>query len=264
MSDHSKFAADRLPPKDGFIVDLDGTLIAGGAALPHARALFEHLTNRFVIVSNDAEHVPAQVAAMLGSLGLPVRPDRIVLAGVYTLDLIAAERPQAKVLLCASSALEDYAAHLGLRLVAEAPDVVVIGRDRRFSYAKLAAAANAVHAGAELVAANADRLHPGPRGTVVPETGALLAAVQHCVGPRPCRVIGKPEPALFAAALRILGVPAGRAAVIGDNPETDGVGAGRLGMHFVDIRNWAAAEAEDAARLSCAAHDGAAMLEVLQ
>ena len=72
------------------------------------------------------------------------------------------------------------------------------------------------------------------------------------------------EPALFAAALRILGVPAGRAAVIGDNPETDGVGAGRLGMHFVDIRNWAAAEAEDAARLSCAAHDGAAMLEVLQ
>jgi len=262
VSDHLQFAANWLPAKDGFIVDLDGTLIAGGAALPHAGALFARLGNRFVIVSNDAEHVPAQVAAMLERFGLPVRPDRIVLAGTYTLDLIAAERPRAKVLLCASSALEDYAGNLGLCLVTEAPDVVVIGRDHRFSYAKLAAAANAVHAGAELIATNADRVHPGLRGTIVPETGALVAAVLHCVGPRPCRVIGKPEPALFAAALRILGMPAGRAAVIGDNPDTDGVGAGRLGMHFVDIRDWTAAAGEHAAALP--AHAGEPTLEVLR
>ena len=232
---HSHVKTDWLPPADGFIVDLDGTLISGGSALPHSFGLLARLKDRFVIVSNDAEHVPAQVASMLGDLGLSVPSDRIVLAGTETLDLVATERPGAAVLLLASAALAIYAQSIGLRLVESGPDVVVIGRDRGFSYAKLTTAANAVRAGAELIATNADHTHPGPEGSVVPETGALLAAVLRCIGPTPCRVIGKPEPALFAKALRILGVAAARTVVIGDNPMTDGVGAQRLGMAYSDV-----------------------------
>ena len=228
---------DWIPAAEGFIVDLDGTLITGRSVLPNAVRLLEHLKGRFVIVSNDAEHVPAQVGRMLDALGLPVPADRIVLAGTQTLDLIAAERSGAKILLLGSNALKRYAHNIGLRLVASEPDVVVVGRDRRFSYAKLAIAVNAVRAGAELVATNTDHTHPGPNGSVVPETGALLAAILNCVEAASYRVIGKPEPALFTTALRILGVPAASAAVIGDNPRTDGLGAQRLGMRYIEVRN---------------------------
>src|SRR5262245_19363208 len=205
--------------------------------MPHAVRLLERLNGRFVIVSNDGEHVPAQVGRMLSDLGLPVPAERIVLAGTETLDLIAAERPGAEILLLGSDALGAYAHDIGLRLAGNEPDVVVVGRDRRFSYARLAAAVNAVRAGAELIATNADQTHPGPNGSVVPETGALLAAILHCVGAGPYPVNGKPEPALVTKALRILDVPAASAAVIGDNPTTDGIGARRLGMRFIEVRN---------------------------
>jgi len=237
VPDFPDFAPDWASAAAGFIVDLDGTLITGRSLMPHAVGLLERLKGRFVIVSNDGEHVPAQVGRMLSDLGLPVAAERIVLAGTETLDLIAAERPGAEILLLGSDALRAYAYDIGLRLAGNAPEVVVVGRDRRFSYARLTVAVNAVRAGAELIATNADHTHPGPDGSVVPETGALLAAILHCVGSAPHRVIGKPEPALFTKALRILDVPAASVAVIGDNPTTDGIGARRLGMRYIEVRN---------------------------
>jgi len=151
-------------------------------------------------------------------------------------NLMAEEQPGARVLLLASVAMRRYAVRAGLRLADERPDIVVIARDRRFSFGRLAAAANAVRAGAALVATNPDRTHPGPGEAIVPETGALLSAVLSCVGPVQYRVIGKPGPALFLAAMARLGVGSADTVVIGDNLETDGAGARRLGMRFLRVQ----------------------------
>ncbi len=228
-------AAETFDDARAFLVDLDGTLIHGRTLLPGALDLLHWVRNRFAVVSNDAEHTPRQMALMLQRLGVDVPESRIVLAGATTIDLLASEQPRARVLLLASAALQRYAVRAGLRLADETPDVVVIARDRRFSFARLAKAANAVRGGAALVATNPDRSHPGPGGTVVPETGALLSAVLSCVGPVPHRVIGKPEPALFLAGLARLGADAANAVVIGDNPETDGLGAKRLGICYLHV-----------------------------
>jgi ribonucleotide monophosphatase NagD (HAD superfamily) len=122
-----------------------------------------------------------------------------------------------------------------LTLAEEVVDLVVLARDRRFTYARLARAAEAVRRGASLIATNPDRTHPGPEGAIVPETGALLAALIACVGPIAHRIVGKPEPALFEAGLARLGVAAHEAVMIGDNEETDGLGARRLGLRFVKV-----------------------------
>lgn len=220
----------------GYLVDLDGTLVSGRARLPDAARIMELAAGRHVIVSNDAEHTPEQLSRQLRYRGLVVAPDRIVLAGTLALDTVAAEMPGAAVMLLGGPSLRLYAARRGLRLVeTERPDIVLLARDRLFSFARLAAAANAVLAGAALIATNPDRTHPGLDGKVVPETGALLAAVLACTGPVPVRVIGKPEPALFRAGLARLGIAASDAIMIGDNPDTDGEGARRLGMRFVEI-----------------------------
>lgn len=226
-----------LPRAEGYLLDLDGTLVGGHALLPRARGLLEAVAGRFAILSNDAEHTPDQLGRMLRRLGVRVPVERIVLAGTAALDEVAASHPGGRVMLLASAALRAYARRRGLQPVDEHPDVVVLGRDRRFTYAKLAAAANAVRAGAELVVANPDLRHPGPEGEAVPETGALLAAILACAGQVPFRVIGKPEPALFLRSLAVLGIGARDAVMVGDNPDTDGLGARRVGMRFHQVEN---------------------------
>lgn len=226
---------ERLARARGYLVDLDGTLVSGSTVLPGAEALVEMFGDRLVLVSNNAEHVPQQLARRLARLKLRLPAERIVLAGTAALDIIAHERPGARLLLLASQALSTYAQRAGLKIVTSDPDVVFLARDRSFTYAKLEAAANAVRAGAQLVVANPDRVHPGVSGRVVPETGALLQALLACTGPVPARFVGKPEPALFKAGLAILGVEAEYAVMIGDNAATDGAGAERLGIRYIPV-----------------------------
>lgn len=220
----------------GYLVDLDGTLVSGGHPLPWARELLSRIAGRFVIVSNDAEHTSRQLARMLHGFGLEVSPARIVLAGESAIRLVADERPGARVLLLASPALRRYASGLGLQLTDDSADIVLVGRDRSFSYQSIQRAAAALHRGASLIVANPDGRHPGPDGSPVPETGALAAAILAAAGHPPYRVVGKPQPELFREGLERLGCDAADVVMIGDNPETDGVGARAAGMTFFPIR----------------------------
>ncbi len=220
----------------GFLVDLDGTLVSGSVPLPGAAEFLDAVAGSFVILSNDAEHTPVQLARKLVRMGLSVAPGRIVLAGTTTLAMVAATSPGANILLLGSRALQNDARARGLRPGGVPAEVVIIGRDRQFSFARLAAAANAARGGARLVVCNPDQSHPGPNNEMVPETGALLGAVLACTGPLPHCIIGKPEPALFHAGLAILGKKAEQTIMIGDNPATDGAGAKRLGIDFIHVQ----------------------------
>ncbi|WP_274629067.1 HAD-IIA family hydrolase [Arvimicrobium flavum] len=220
---------------DGYLIDLDGTLIAGRTVLPDATWLLEQVRGRFVIVSNNAEHTPDQLARTLLGMGLAIDKDQLLLAGTAAIDTIAAEYPGASVLLLGSASLRTYARRRGLRIEVQGADIVLVARDRHFSYARLAAAAEALSDGAQLFVAAPDRNHPGANGEPVPETGALAAAILACVGPIPYRVIGKPEPALFEMGCARLGIAARDALMIGDNPETGGLGSRRIGMRFLRV-----------------------------
>lgn len=228
--------ADRLPgPGRSFLFDLDGTLIRGGTEVPGAGALIRHLAGRFAIVSNNSTHTPEQLARELSLMGLPVPADRLVLAGDLALHMLQREMRGAAIFFCGSAQLQERARKLGLNLVSEsrAADVVLLARDTEFTYRKLCAVVDAVCAGAALFGTNPDRTHPGPGSEVVPETGALLGAVLACTGTRLHRIVGKPEPFLFLEALRRLDCGPSETLLVGDNAETDGAGAQRLGIPFL-------------------------------
>lgn len=221
----------------GYLIDLDGTLVSGRTVLKDARWLLNAVAGRFVLVSNNAEHTPAQLSRMLQTLGLAVAADQIILAGTCAIDRVAIEQPGASLMLLGSPALRAYARRRGLHLDASRPDVVLVARDRQFSYAKLAAAASALVDGARFIVAAPDLSHPGVDGKPVPETGALAAAIIACAGERDYTVIGKPERALFEMGCRRLGIDFSDAVMIGDNPQTDGLGARRLGMRFWQVHD---------------------------
>jgi HAD superfamily hydrolase (TIGR01450 family) len=212
------------------LVDLDGTLVRQQEAIDGAAELLAHFHDRYAIVSNNSTHTAEGLSLRLRRLGLRVPPGRIVLAGELAVLQMAQQHPTARVLMAASPALQRYARAQGCQLVQAEADFVLLALDMHFSHARLAIIANELLRGAKLVATNADATHPGPQGRVVPETGALLAAVVAASGMQPWRVIGKPAPLLFEEGLRRLGARPESTVVVGDNPLTDAEGAARLGM----------------------------------
>lgn len=232
--DRSECGIDsRLAQARGVIFDLDGTLVSGDRPLPGAVALLAGLRRPHVIASNNSSDTAETLAARLQGLGFCVGPDRLILAGEVALQEVARRFAGAEVLLLASPALHRRAQACGIRTVARGGDLVLVCRDPGFDYAALTAAAESLARGAALMAANPDLHHPGPAGVPVPETGSLLAAIMAAGGRSEAEIIGKPQPLLLRRALERLGMPAARALLVGDNPDTDGAGARRLGIPFL-------------------------------
>lgn len=225
------------------IVDLDGTLIREDEPIEGAAELLARFRDRYVIVSNNATHTAHSMARRLARMGLKVEPEHIVLAGEQTIDYMRREHPHARMLLAASPVLQRHALSIGCELVKSDADFVVLALDPGFNRARLGKMANQLRRGARLLVTNGDDNHPGPGGAVVPETGALMAALVAASGVQPWRIIGKPGPLLLEEGLRRLGAQASSTIVIGDNPSTDALGAARLGMRCVLVGDAPQAEA---------------------
>ncbi|THV19860.1 HAD-IIA family hydrolase [Peteryoungia ipomoeae] len=225
----------RLSSYKAILCDLDGCLIAGEVVLPGARELLAGYGDRLIAVSNNSTDTPTTLALRLANLGLTIPADRMVLAGATAMDILAKDFPGARVAAFASPALRAHAEASGLVLADEDVDFVFLARDICFSYERLTRIVNLVRTGAALLVANVDATHPGAHGGIVPETGALLAAVATCLPKLEYRSIGKPDEALFQIALKIAGAKAGEAIFIGDNLDTDGKGARRMNIPFAHI-----------------------------
>lgn len=217
----------------GIFLDWDGCLAIGNKLLPAARSALERRADRVVIISNNSTQLPEDFARILARGGLPIPARRVVLAGAQAVRGLALTR--GSILMYGSARMKRYALSLGLRLERETADTVLLMRDTRFNYGKLLRAANALHGGARFVVANADRTHPAPQNRLVPETGALLAALRACVPAAEPEIVGKPSPLLFMMACEILGITPDEAVMIGDNAETDGCGAVACGIRPIII-----------------------------
>lgn len=220
----------------GILLDWDGCIAINNRVLPLARKLIGKHFERIAIVSNNSTHLPCDLERLLAVQGVHFPKERIFLAGAEAIREVAA-RDSARVLLLSVQRMRTYAQALGIKLVEQNADLVLLMRDANFTYRKLTLAANALHSGAGLVIANDDATHPGPNNSIVPETGALLAALQVCsgTGTWPCKLVGKPATLLFERACARLGVAAEEAVMIGDNPYTDGEGAIRAGIRAIII-----------------------------
>lgn len=235
------------------LLDWDGCVMIGDTIVPAARNFMRQYVEKMVILSNNSTHLPEDFSRILDRSEVHVSTSRIVLAGVETLRWVA-RQPPARIMLLASTRIKSYARELGLNLVRENPEVIVLMRDARFTYAKLDRAINALRGGARLIVANGDHTHPGAGGRIVPETGALLAAIKTCVPDADTTTIGKPGPFLFERACAVAGVLPQQAVMIGDNPDTDVMGAVDYGIHPILIGPRSTVSLEDLIGSGAAPH----------
>jgi HAD superfamily hydrolase (TIGR01450 family) len=220
---------------DLVIFDLDGVVYIGTEAVPGAAEAIQSLVAHGTAVAyatNNASRRVSEVAALLGSLGVPARDDEVMTSGRASALFLAGELPSAsRVLPVGAPALAEEFAAVGLIPVCTAQDkpvAVVQGYGPQVGWPRLAEACVAIRAGARWVATNTDATMPSSRGPV-PGNGSLVAAVSTALGgARPHTVIGKPEPVLLTTAAHERA--AQRPLVVGDRLDTDIEGARRAGM----------------------------------
>ncbi len=223
------------------LVDIDGVLVVSWQPLPGAVQAFGALRAAGVpmrFLTNTTSRTRAQITASLLDAGFPVAADEVLTATSATAAHLDREHPGARCLLLSSG---DVTADLsGVRLVgpdatADEVDVVVLGgAGPEFSYAALNRALECLLAGAALVAMHRNLLWRTRAGLQL-DTGAYVVGLEQAAGVT-ASVTGKPAPAMFAAALASLGLPAGEVAMVGDDLDTDVRAAQGYGITGVQVR----------------------------
>jgi HAD superfamily hydrolase (TIGR01458 family) len=119
--------------------------------------------------------------------------------------------------------------------VEDRADIVVIGGAcDDFSYANINRVFRMLAGGAELVGMHRNLYWRTSDGLEL-DGGAYIAGLEEAAGVR-ATICGKPSPAFFQAALDPLGVPANRAAMVGDDVVNDVLGAQAVGIAGVLVR----------------------------
>ncbi|WP_312110472.1 TIGR01457 family HAD-type hydrolase [Brevibacillus reuszeri] len=207
----------------GYLLDLDGTIYRGKTAIPGAAEFVRHLKEReipFLYLTNNSAAAPEVVAQRLRAMGIEAEASDVYTSSMATAHYLSERAEQGTgVYMIGEEGLYEQLVQAGFLITDEAPQYVVVGIDRSFTYEKLAVAARAIRAGAVFIATNADAALPTDGG-LYPGNGSLVAAVSVASATKPI-VIGKPEPIIVRYALERLGTDLQETLIVGDNLSTD-------------------------------------------
>lgn len=219
---------------DVALLDLDGVVYVGQAAVPHAASSLDAARMQFgmraAFVTNNAARPPEVVAEHLRELGINALADDVVTSAQAGARVLAERVPAgAKVLAVGGPGVAWALRERALVPVGSAdedPVAVMQGYGPGVGWQDLAEACLVIERGGVWVATNLDRTIPSPRGRVL-GNGSLVAALRHATGADPVAA-GKPEPPLMLESVHRTG--AQRPLVVGDRLDTDIEGAARVGL----------------------------------
>ncbi len=215
---------------NALLLDIDGVLTQGNAAVPGATAALRSLAERgtpYRLVTNTSQRSRATLARRLSSFGFAVEPSAIFSPAVAAIGFLT--RSGGTVYLATREDVRADFREAGIALDDRHPDVVVLGDlGEDLTYAGLNQVLRFLLAGAELVALGRTRYWQAPDGPAI-DVGPVAALFEEAAGVR-ARVFGKPDPAIFAEAARALGVDLASLAMVGDDAEVDVAAAKRAGV----------------------------------
>jgi len=223
---------------DGVLLDIDGVLAISWVPIPGSVDALAKLRDPrvpFRLITNTTTQTRADLAATLRGAGFDVTSDEIVTAVTATASYLAEHHRGERVfVLTDGDPGEDLGAAERVDRPEDAEVIVIGGANDDFSYDVLNRIFRRVKDGAALVGMHRNLYWKTARGWEL-DGGAFLAALGEAAGVTPV-VCGKPAPAFFGAALDLLGVPAERVAMVGDDIVNDVLGAQAAGLTGVLVR----------------------------
>ena len=257
----------RLRAAQGFIFDMDGTLVLGDAAsgghnpLPGAVDLLAALRSRgvpFRVFTNGTAKPPATYAAGLRKVGFDLRDEEMMTPSTSAAQWFL-KQGIGKVRVLGLDGVAQPLVAAGIEAVgptaeAEGVEAVYTGWFKEFTFPALEAACQDLWAGARLTTASNVPFFATATGRAIGSSFAINAMLKAMTG-KQARVLGKPSVEAFRVAMQAMGLPrtaAAKMVVVGDDPALDmrmAVSAGAYGVGMTtglmkrnNVRSLAAAE----------------------
>jgi len=228
-------ATGRLEGVRALLLDLDGVLYVEDEPVEGARESVGALRARGLglrFVTNTTARSRGQTVEKLGRLGFEVAPEELVTPAALARQHCLNAGHRTVALIMNENVKQDFE---GLEEVGEGPDAVIMGDlGEAFGFAILNRAFRMVIDGAELIALQKNRFWLTEDGLSL-DAGPFVAAIEYAASTEAV-LVGKPSRSFFELVLDDLGQEPERAAIVGDDVETDVEGAMRAGLAGILVR----------------------------
>jgi NagD protein len=217
-----------------WLTDMDGVLVHEGNALPGAADFLERLVEcqrRFLVLTNNSIFTPRDLSARLARSGLQVPEQSIWTSALATADFLSNQMPGGSAYVIGEAGLTTALYEAGYTLTDTAPDFVVLGETRTYSFEAITRAIRLVGDGARFIATNPDVTGPSPEGPL-PATGSVAAMITKATGAEPY-FVGKPNPMMFRSAMNRIEAHSEMTVMVGDRMDTDVVAGIEAGLETV-------------------------------
>ena len=216
---------------DAWLTDMDGVLVREGEAIPGAAEFLGRLiqmNRRFLVLTNNSIFTRRDLSARLAHSGLDVPEDRIWTSAIATGQFLNDQAPNGSAYVIGEAGLTTALHEIGYTLTSTAPDFVVLGETRTYSFETITTAIRLIEKGARFIATNPDVTGPSPEGPL-PATGSVAALITKATGVSPY-FVGKPNPMMFRSAMNQIEAHSESTAMIGDRMDTDVIAGIEAGL----------------------------------
>ncbi|MGH4032681.1 HAD-IIA family hydrolase [Actinomycetota bacterium Odt1-20B] len=220
-----------LKPIESWLTDMDGVLIHEGVPIPGADAFLKKLRESgkpFLVLTNNSIYTARDLQARLTRMGLEVPVENIWTSALATAQFLDAQRPGGTAYVIGEAGLTTALHDIGYVLTDHAPDYVVLGETRTYSFEAMTKAVRLINGGARFICTNPDETGPSTEGPL-PATGAVAALITKATGKQPY-FAGKPNPLMMRTGLNAIGAHSETSAMIGDRMDTDVLAGLEAGM----------------------------------
>jgi NagD protein len=217
-----------------WLTDMDGVLVHENQPVPGASELLQQWRDQdkpYLVLTNNSIFTPRDLSARLRASGLVVPEDRIWTSALATADFCASQIPGGSAFVIGESGMTTALYEVGFVMSENAPDYVVIGETRNYSFEAITKAIRLIVEGSRFIVTNPDATGPSPDGPL-PATGSVAALISKATGKEPY-VVGKPNPMMFRSAMNKIGAHSENTGMIGDRMDTDIVAGIEAGLHTV-------------------------------
>jgi NagD protein len=213
---------------------MDGVLVREDYALPGAAEFLQRLVELerpFLVLTNNSIFTPRDLAARLARSGLSVPENSIWTSALATAAFLADQLPGGSAYVIGEAGLTTALHEAGYTLTDVAPDFVVLGETRTYSFEAITKAVRLILGGARFIATNPDVTGPSAEGPL-PATGSVAAMITKATGREPY-FVGKPNPMMFRSALNRIEAHSESTVMVGDRMDTDVVAGIEAGLETI-------------------------------
>jgi len=220
---------------DGFLIDVDGVLLMEREAIPggpEAVRAMRSAGKSVRIVTNTTRHSRREAAERLRGAGIEFEDRELFTPAILARRYLLESGKRRCALIIHPALREDFE---GIAETDEGADVVLMGYlEDRITYEDLNRAFRLVSGGAEFLCLHKNRTWMRADGLHL-SAGPFVAAVEYATGVE-ARAVGKPSAHFFRSIVGDMGIEGGRAAMIGDDAESDVGGAQQAGLRGILVR----------------------------